>query len=185
MKGIFGTALFACLTTTPLAAQHTHDASPYAHRERSEIAALTLQEIADLQAGAGMGFALAAELNHHPGPKHALELADSLGLTAEQANALEAVRSRMSREAIRLGEEIIGAEAELDRRFAHAHVDAGILREMTDRIAILYGELRFVHLVAHLETTRVLSTEQIEAYDRLRGYGGEGSARDETAGAGE
>lgn len=170
MKGILAAALLSCIATTPLAGQHTHETSPYAGRERSAIAALTPQEIADLRSGAGMGFALAAELNHYPGPKHALELADSLRLTAEQADALETIRARMSDEAIRLGGEIIDAEAELDRRFAHGHIDAATLLEMTGRTAVLYGRLRFVHLQAHLETTAALTQDQIQAYDRLRGY---------------
>ena len=34
------------------------------------------------------------------------------------------------------------------------------------------GELRAVHLRAHLETAAVLSAEQTAAYVRMRGYGG-------------
>jgi len=32
------------------------------------------------------------------------------------------------------------------------------------------GELRLVHLLAHLEMKRVLSQQQIEKYDELQGY---------------
>ena len=41
-------------------------------------------------------------------------------------------------------------------------------------IAQLRGELRLVHLLAHLEMKRVLSRGQIEKYDELRGYGTHG-----------
>ena len=37
----------------------------------------------------------------------------------------------------------------------------------------LEGRLRVTHLAAHLEVTELLDEEQREAYDRLRGYGGE------------
>lgn len=170
MRSTLRAAMFACLVAGPAAAQHTHPTSPYADRERSGIAALTPQQIEELQTGAGMGFALPAELNHFPGPKHALELADSLGLSSAQRDSLTVIRERMSEEAIRLGEAIIEAERQLDQRFAHAHIDPATMRDMTAQIAALYGRLRYVHLVAHLETRAVLSAEQVEAYDRLRGY---------------
>jgi hypothetical protein len=48
------------------------------------IKALSEQQVADLQAGRGMGLALPAELNGYPGPAHVLELADKLGLSADQ-----------------------------------------------------------------------------------------------------
>ena len=175
MKRILAaTVLAAAATTAPAAAQHTHEASPYAGRAKSGIAALTVQQIEELRAGAGMGFALPAELNHFPGPRHVLELADSLALTAGQRQAVEAIRVRMSGEAVKLGEQIIEAERQLDQRFAHAHIDAAALREMTSRIAELYGILRYTHLAAHLETRAVLTPGQVSAYDRLRGYTGGG-----------
>ena len=58
--------------------------TPYAGMQTRSIKALSDQQIADLQAGRGMGLALAAELNGYPGPSHVLELADKLGLSADQ-----------------------------------------------------------------------------------------------------
>ena len=40
----------------------------------------------------------------------------------------------------------------------------------TAAIAEIKGRLRAVHLAAHLETRRLLSTEQVTQYNRLRGY---------------
>ena len=117
-----------------------------------------------------MGLARAAELNQYPGPKHVLELAVELGLNAEQRSAVEAIREAMLEQARRLGEEIIEKERHLNMRFAHRHIDGDRLRAATDEIASLRGELRFTHLRAHLETRALLSSDQIEAYDRLRGY---------------
>lgn len=44
-----------------------------------ELQALTPEEVEQYRAGAGMGYAKAAELNHFPGPMHVLELAGPLG----------------------------------------------------------------------------------------------------------
>ena len=54
---------------------------PYAGLETRAIKTLSERQIADLNAGRGMGLALAAELNGYPGPMHAIELADRLNLS--------------------------------------------------------------------------------------------------------
>ncbi|MCI0433301.1 MAG: hypothetical protein L0271_06600 [Gemmatimonadetes bacterium] len=155
---------------TPLAAQADHQHSPYAGRPGSGIAALTVEELEDLENGAGMGFALAAELNHYPGPRHVLELADSLALTADQRSRVTVIFERMLENARRVGAQVIAAESDLDQRFKHAHIDAAAARTATMEIGRLRGELRAIHLIAHLDVTAVLSMEQVEIYDRLRGY---------------
>ncbi len=149
---------------------HPDHHSVYATQERTEIAALSRREMNDLLAGAGMGLARSAELNQYPGPLHVLELADDLGLDQAQRTAVEKIRRDMLEEAKRLGHEIVEAERHLDRRFAHRHIDEEVLRRSTDSIARLLGALRFVHLRAHLETRELLSGDQVEDYDRLRGY---------------
>ncbi len=154
---------------TPAAAQE-HEHSPYAGHERSEIPSLSAKEQADLRDGAGMGLARAAELNRYPGPKHVLELADSLDLSATQREQVAAIRKAMSAEAVDLGARIIEAERSLGLMFRHGHIDSVSLRKATAEIATLQGELRYVHLATHLSTRAVLDSAQIEAYDRLRGY---------------
>src|SRR5215470_5926245 len=54
---------------------------PYAGLQNRSIKTLSDQQIADLNAGRGMGLALAAELNGYPGPIHAIELAEQLHLS--------------------------------------------------------------------------------------------------------
>lgn len=153
------------------------DAAPYAGLESREIKALSPEQIEDLLAGEGMGYALAAELNHYPGPRHVLALADSLELSQAQRPQVEAIGARMKERAISLGRRIVDAEAALDRLFASTEIDAASLERLVAEIARLEGELRAAHLLAHLETRRVLSEEQVAAYDRLRGYGtGHGEA---------
>ncbi|GMU64188.1 MAG: hypothetical protein AMXMBFR36_04620 [Acidobacteriota bacterium] len=173
MERVTGSALaLGLLLTAPLAAQ----GSPYVGDQEQRIKALATEREQGLRAGAGLGLALAAELNGHAGPKHVLELAAELGLTAGQRPAIEASFERMRTEAVALGEQIVAAEEELDRRFAHRHLDEAKLAELTARIGELEGRLRFVHLRAHLETDAILTAAQRARYVELRGYGGSGGA---------
>lgn len=162
--------LAACVVARPALAQHEHAESPYAGMEGSEIPSLTAKELGDLRSGAGMGLARPAELNGYPGPRHVLELAEALELTEEQRTGVESVYSEMRARAVELGETIVEAERHLGLRFQHRHVDDESLRNLTADIARMYGELRFVHLRAHLATRDLLTEDQVDAYDRLRGY---------------
>lgn len=146
--------------------------SPYTDHVDREIKALSSEEIEGYLAGAGMGFAMAAELNRFPGPKHVLEHRQALELTAEQAERVEQAYAEMSREATRLGKELVEAERELDRLFALGQVSEESLARAVHGISALRGRLRFAHLVAHLEVTKVLTERQIEQYEELRGYSG-------------
>src|SRR4051794_33352570 len=83
---------------------------PYAGLDGRPIKALSEQQIDDLRAGRGMGLALAAELNGYPGPMHALELADQLGLTQEQRTRVQLLFAGMKAEAVPLGEKLIAQE---------------------------------------------------------------------------
>jgi hypothetical protein len=155
------------------AAQQAHEHaghSQYAGMQGREIKALDSTAVANYLSGAGMGFALSAELNGYPGPRHVLELADSLALTAAQRTAVEASFAKMESQAIAAGEQIVELERQLDQRFAHRHVDAKIIEDLTSRIAALNGRLRAIHLTAHLEVTAALNDAQVTAYNRLRGY---------------
>ncbi|HEX6132783.1 MAG TPA: hypothetical protein VFZ24_02295 [Longimicrobiales bacterium] len=167
--------VLALVTLVPgaAAAQQTHDHashSPYSGMQSRDIKALDSAAVQDYLTGAGMGFALAAELNGHPGPRHVLELADQLRLTEAQREATSRIFDGMQREATALGEQIVELERELDRRFAHRHIDAQTLDELTGKVALLNGRLRAVHLRAHIEQTALLTGEQITLYQRLRGY---------------
>ncbi len=163
-------ALGACALANPALAQHEHQESPYAGAEQSEIPSLTPQELVDLRRGAGLGFAKPAELNHYPGPRHVLDLAEAIGLTSDQRDEIQIIESVMRKRALELGQEIIEAERVLNERFAHGHIDARTLESATREIATLYGELRYAHLRAHLTTRRVLTDAQVAEYDHLRGY---------------
>ena len=144
--------------------------SAYMGEESRDVKSLAPQEISDYLSGKGMGFAKAAELNGYPGPAHVLELAAELGLTREQKLQSEALFTRMHVRAIALGQEIVSEERALDRLFASHTVTSENLGERMERIGRLQGEVREVHLAAHIEQTALLTPAQIEQYRRLRGY---------------
>ena len=147
-----------------------HAMSPYAGKEGSEVKALTAEEMKAYREGTGMGLARPAELNHYPGPRHALDMAAELGLTDAQTARLKAVFDRMHAEAVALGGKIIEKEKALDSRFASGSIDEKTLRGLTSDIAAIQAELRAAHLKAHLETKRILTADQVARYDELRGY---------------
>lgn len=157
----------------PMHKSHTDQsaaASPYAGLENQEYKTLTSEEVTKYRNGEGMGLAKAAELNHYPGPKHLLELSQQLNLTPEQKEAAQNAYDTMHQAAVELGNRIIAAEKELDQLFARQETTSSQVQEVTDRIARLQGELRFVHLSAHLQIREQLSAEQISQYAMLRGY---------------
>ncbi len=150
--------------------------TPYAGMQTRGIKALSDSQIGDLQAGRGMSLALAAELNGYPGPLHVLELADKLGLSAEQRGKVQQLFNSMKAEAASLGAKLIEQEAELDRQFSGRTIAPESLRSITAAIAATQGQLRATHLKYHLSTAALLSPQQIQQYAQLRGYAGHAPA---------
>jgi Spy/CpxP family protein refolding chaperone len=161
---------FIVLFTLPALAVAQHGHSPYAGQETRALKALSEEEIQALLNGQGMGLAKAAELNHYPGPRHVLDLATPLQLSEPQRAETQQIYDRMHREAVRLGTLIVDKERELEHLFAAEAVDSQTLQRLAKHIAQLQGDLRVAHLQAHVEMRRVLSREQIDTYDALRGY---------------
>ena len=158
------------LLLVPLPAQAQQHGSPYPGRQEREIKALSADRVQAYLEGRGMELALAAELNHYPGPLHALELSGPLKLTAAQKAQTEKARVRILGEAKRLGRLIVAKEEELNGLFVAEKIDEGGLRTLLREIARLQGELRIAHLQRHLEMKRILTPEQVKRYDELRGY---------------
>jgi hypothetical protein len=144
--------------------------SPYAGQEQRPIKALADDEIRDLREARGMGLAKAAELNSYPGPLHVLQFASELKLSDAQRTATEALYAEMRNKAQRVGMKIIEAERNLDTAFADRRIDAATLSDQIGQIATLRGELRAVHLQTHLAQRMLLTPQQIDRYDMLRGY---------------
>lgn len=151
--------------------------SPYAHDRARAIKALDQRAIDDLLSGNGAGLALAAELNGYPGPRHVLELAEALALDATQLRATARLRDDMQARASALGRGIVVAEAGLDRVFSGKTIDRADLQQRTATIALLAGQLRAVHLEAHLAQAALLTPSQRARYAELRGYGADSGHR--------
>ena len=166
---MLGLALLAA-TTHAQTHGHGHAPSPYSAMTHREVKALSDEQLSDLRAGRGMSLALPAELNGYPGPKHALELADALELTAAQRRELGALVSAMTREATALGSRIIDSERALDSLFASGAATAQRVQTATAEAASLQGQLRLAHLKYHLTTRELLTAAQTVRYNELRGY---------------
>jgi Spy/CpxP family protein refolding chaperone len=144
--------------------------SPYVGFETRDVKTLSTDRQEGLRKGAGLGYALAAELNGYPGPMHVLELADQLGLDADQKSRVQRAFEKMRKEAITAGEALIAAEAHLDRLFVQKQVSYDRIDAQTAVAAGQEARLRAIHLKAHLEMAEILTPEQTESYNRLRGY---------------
>jgi hypothetical protein len=162
-------ALLAALLAAPAAAE---TARPYAGLEARAVSTLSAEDVAALEAGAGWGLALPAELKGVPGPAHVLEAAEALGLTDDQRAAVTAVFERMRAAAQEKGRAYIAAEAAVDALFRDGTATAETVADATAEAGAALAALRTVHLSAHLETAPLLTRHQIHLYAQARGYGG-------------
>lgn len=179
LRTMIAVIVLTALVAGPAMAQGV---GPYAGEQTRAVKALSAEETRDLLEGRGMGLAKAAELNRHPGPMHILDLAESLGLSEADAAVVRRVFESMRAEARALGREIVAAEGDLDRLFAHGAADPVAVGALTAKIGALQGRLRAVHLNAHLAIRPLLASDTVARYDSLRGYAGE-PTRDQAPGA--
>jgi uncharacterized protein (DUF305 family)/Spy/CpxP family protein refolding chaperone len=128
------------------------------------------EEVRQISAGAGAGLAKAAELNGVPGPRHALDLAVELGLSAQQRTRLQEIYDDMHSKAVTAGQRYIRAQEALEKDFRAGRMTANALPKRVAEVSTLRGELETVHLAAHLATARVLNADQVARYNRLRGH---------------
>lgn len=171
-KVLLVAALLGAWAASAVPAHAQQPDQSYGDMRSRVVKALSEQQMADLRAGRGMGFALPAELNGYPGPIHVLEHADALRLDADQRARTRAMFEAMKAEAISLGERLIQQEAELERLFASRTVAPASLESATGIAAATQGALRATHLRYHLAMMDVLMPEQVRRYEELRGYTG-------------
>ena len=148
---------------------HNHK-SPYAGQQNRVIKTLSADDIEQLTQGQGWGLAKAAELNGIPGPAHLLEMRKEINLTEQQISKIQGLFDEMNKKARKLGSRLIELEADLNSAFANRKINRHKLLEKLTAIEKVRKDLRYVHLVTHLETPSILKPEQIEKYNRLRGY---------------
>lgn len=149
--------------------------SPYAGQEIRGIKSLSQEDIEGLLAGAGTpfgGMAKPAELNGYPGPRHVLDAVEAgeFELANGQRKQIEALYEEMRSEAIGLGKKIVNIEKAIDDAFISGTITEEILQEKILKSASFYGQLRIVHLKYHLSMVDILTPQQVEQYNELRGY---------------
>jgi Spy/CpxP family protein refolding chaperone len=158
------------LTMVASAFANAQHPQPYVGQQDRAIKALSEDETRQYLAGAGMGYAKAAELNGYPGPMHVLELADKLALNAEQRDATRKLMESHKVEAKALGAKRVAAEKRLDSLFRAGNIDAPALADAVRSTASIEGEYRLSHLETHRRMRALLTEEQIRRYNELRGY---------------
>jgi hypothetical protein len=150
----------------PTLAQH----HGYTGMKDREIKALSAEQVEQYRVGAGMSYALPAELNRLPGPMHVLELADKLQLTPEQRAKTLALMDAHKAEARAIGARRVESERALEALFRSGNVEEGVLAKHVRDAAVLEGEYRLSHLETHRRMRALMSDQQVDAYVRLRGY---------------
>lgn len=151
-------------------AQSTPQPSADAGQQTRGIKSLSDQDVDDLLAGRGAGFAQAAELNGYLGPAHVQELREPLQLSDAQLSATEALMARQLVAARRIGRDLVASERSLDQAFGSHSADEASVGTLTATIARFRGELRAEHRRTHLAHTTLLTTAQVQRYAQLRGY---------------
>lgn len=151
--------------------------SKYAAQEYREIRSLSQSDILELNRGGGWGFAKSAELNGFPGPSHVLEMKETLQLDEQQVSQITVIFKQMKNRAIYISKEFLTVERNLDHLFQNGMISETKLKELLAMSSKARRELRYIHLAAHLETSRLLNDEQIQSYNVARGYGVSGRCK--------
>lgn len=121
-----------------------------------------------LEQGSGAGVAMYADLNGYPGPKHILEMEHQLNLNLGQIRAIETVLDEMSEQARAKGKTIVKKEQELNALFRTGTAELEAVSRLATDIGRLRGELRAIHLTAHIHAKQILTDEQTRRYNELR-----------------
>lgn len=164
---LFSSLVLLFFATGVMGADHN---SYYVEERHREIKSLSSSDIEELQRGGGWGLARAAELNGVPGPIHILEMKTEILLTVTQEAQIKDLYHSMNEKAVALGQEFIELERKLNDEFKNNTINSDSLESYVQEIESIRSQLRFVHLSAHLETPKILTREQIELYNQLRGY---------------
>jgi Spy/CpxP family protein refolding chaperone len=117
-----------------------------------------------LENAEGAGMAAYADVNGYPGPRHVLEMQALLGLTDDQVKDIESISDEMSEKARVKGEAIIAEEGKLASVFASGTAQQDEVEHLAVTIGSLRGELRAIHLIAHIQAAQVLTDKQRELY---------------------
>ena len=173
LKSIFTT--LTILLIASITDAQTSLTSPYVGEESNPVKYLSKKDVELLKAGSGMalgGLAKSAELNGYPGPRHVLDAykQGELLLSEAQEVRIQTLFESMQQEAISHGTALIEAEKTLDRMFQEKEISEETLKSQLEILSSIQAELRGVHLSAHLSMMEILTDEQIQRYQEVRGY---------------
>ncbi len=148
-------------------AQHGRAAADAAHpHQTAETCAAEFEKVVGEGRGFGMGFA--ADQKGYPGPMHALDLKERLGLTAEQTAKAQALVHAMFAESRPKSAPLLEAEAKLAKLFAAGTAGEAAVRAAVAEVERARTEVRLVHLLTHLKTRDLLTDAQRRAYHEAR-----------------
>ncbi len=159
-----------CVFVSPMSVFAETYTSKYVGEEHRKIKSLSPDDIEELKKGGGWGLAKVAELNGVPGPAHILEMEGEIHLTDEQKKEIQKIYKGMKAKAIKLGEQLIHLEMELNDNFSNRTINQMLLEKSVQEIEKIRANLRVVHLSTHLQMPNILSNKQIALYNKLRGY---------------
>jgi Spy/CpxP family protein refolding chaperone len=164
---VTGMTLLAGLAATGWA-QHGHGAGGGGGADHRRVQAYAAEFEQVVAGGRGFGMAFAADQNGYPGPMHVLELADRLGLTADQAARMRELMHAMFAESRPKGAALLAAEARLTQLFADGAASEAAVRAAVAEVERARSEVRLVHLLTHLRTRDLLTEEQRRLYHQAR-----------------
>jgi Spy/CpxP family protein refolding chaperone len=165
---VTGVGLFAADSSVSWG-QHGHDGGHESGHQAAQACAVEFDKV--VGEGRGFGMAFAADQNGYPGPMHVLELKDRLKLTADQEAKAQALMHAMFIESKPKSARLLEVEAKLRRLFAERTADDGAVRAAVAEVERARGEVRLVHLLAHLKTRQLLTEDQRRIYHEAR-WGG-------------
>ncbi|HEY0626906.1 MAG TPA: Spy/CpxP family protein refolding chaperone [Allosphingosinicella sp.] len=183
MKRLILTALLFGAAQQAAAQDHTGHGEQGSGQAATASAASTLgysaeERAAGLREGRGMGLALPAEGNGYPGPRHVLEMAGELSLSADQRAKTQGLFDQMLAGAKGLGHQLLAEEGELEALFRDKRATPASLEAAARRIGETEAALKVVHLRTHLAMMDILTPAQVARYVALRRSGaGTGRAR--------
>jgi Spy/CpxP family protein refolding chaperone len=147
--------------------------SKYTGQQNRIIKSLSPEDIESLQTGTGDAFggmAKLAELNGYPGPRHVLDLANELKMSNEQKENITTIYDNMKIKSVELGQEILNVEKIANEEFINKTITDSQMKQLIFKSSEIYGQLRYAHLSTHLKMLAILTPEQVNLYNNLRGY---------------
>jgi len=108
-----------------------------------------------------------ANIYERPLISEMLSLQGRLGLTPSQIQQLQALRSGFEKEAIRRGAEIQAAEVDLSDLLGASPLDLGKIEDLSKKIGVMEGELRFARIKTLEAGRAVLTQKQWESFQSI------------------